>query len=44
MALILFFPRPPEQPNVVCNATKEHLSFTSVGSRTVTKSWRAKKV
>lgn len=41
----LVLPRLPEEPAAVCNdAAEEHLSCTSVGSRTVTMSWRAKKV
>lgn len=37
--------RLPEEPAAICNdAAEEHLSCTSVGSRTVTMSWRAEKV
>lgn len=41
----LVLPKLPKEPAAVCNdAAEEHLSCTSVGSRTVTMSWRAKKV
>lgn len=41
----LVYPRLPKELASVCNnAAEEHLSCTSVGSRTVTVSWRAKKV
>lgn len=41
----LILPRLPEEPTAVCKATAtECSSFTSVWSRPVTKSWRAKDV